>query len=381
MAPTNAITYFLVVVIAVQWLLFSALLQQQQQQQVAPQQQLEILCDDTKAVTASTRTIQPPPQQQSVAVAGVQGRNGVFATVIFRAPKWMHLRYTLMIHNALANLPPGWTLQLFLNRPWVDQEFLPWHPGFQRLLQFSDDDRAAARLVVTDLPANLTSSGTKPKHILLSPWFYNSLVADTVLLFSANGAFCGNHLEERPGATLDELQRTTDFCGAPVNHHHQQQRGGDGGTHSLRNRRAVLRALDYAQRKKIEMTASETEYVYITRLFLTMNKLGLANFTLATMEQTHQFAGVYNLSSPSSSSDKKNNITTNAGLQRLPLVVSGTLAHLSWEERDSVLKHCPEAKMIFPSLHEPACFGAHPNGGKCQATICALQTDIPRQGC
>ena len=40
---------------------------------------------------------------------------------------------------------------------------------------------------------------------------------------------------------------------------------------------------------------------------------------------------------------------------------------------------CPEIKMIFPSLHDPSCFGAKPNGEKCKKSICALR-DPPRKG-
>ncbi len=29
-------------------------------------------------------------------------------------------------------------------------------------------------------------------------------------------------------------------------------------------------------------------------------------------------------------------------------------------------------KIIFPSLHDPNCFGATPNGTKCAKSICAL---------
>ncbi|KAL3911189.1 MAG: hypothetical protein SGILL_007379, partial [Bacillariaceae sp.] len=64
-----------------------------------------------------------------------------------------------------------------------------------------------------------------------------------------------------------------------------------------------------------------------------------------------------------------------------PFVVSGTQAHLNWTSRDALLGVCPELKVIFPSLHEPSCFGAHPDGEKCKATICALKDKLPGPGC
>jgi hypothetical protein len=32
--------------------------------------------------------------------------------------------------------------------------------------------------------------------------------------------------------------------------------------------------------------------------------------------------------------------------------VSGTLPHVSWDERSEVINYCPELKTIFPSLRE-----------------------------
>ena len=154
-----------------------------------------------------------------------------------------------------------------------------------------------------------------------------------------------------------------DYCGAPWH----QGSGGDGGTHSFRNRHAFLQVLEYAAEHNKVFTGGSTEYAYFLQLMKEMNQANVSNFRIATEDQTHDFGGVYNLSNAT-------------GLLRLPLVVSGTQARLQWDERESLLKHCPEVKMIFPSLHEPACFGAHPVAETCQSTICALG-QIPKQGC
>ena len=93
-------------------------------------------------------------------------------------------------------------------------------------------------------------------------------------------------------------------------------------------------------------------------------------FRVASKEQTIAFGGVYDLSD-----------SATQGLVRLPLVVAGTQSRLTYAKRDSLLKHCPELKVIFPSLHEPACFGAHPNAETCKASICALQENVSSHGC
>lgn len=155
-----------------------------------------------------------------------------------------------------------------------------------------------------------------------------------------------------------------DYCGAPWNTHYGV--GGDGGSHSFRNRKAMLKVLEHAAKERL--TANGSEYEFFVKTMLQMNQKDASKFAVATKEQTFALAGVTGLSSE-------------AGLERMPLVVAGTQARLSWEERDSLLKHCPEVKTIFPSLHEPACFGAHPKADVCKASICALQDVIPHQGC
>jgi hypothetical protein len=102
----------------------------------------------------------------------------------------------------------------------------------------------------------------------------------------------------------------------------------------------------------------------------------VGKFKIATVEQTVHFGGVHNLTID----DGVGGVGVK-GLYRLPLLVAGTQPRLSYQELDALLKHCPELRVIFPSLHEPACFGAHPNGAKCKETICALQDNVPAHGC
>ena len=271
---------------------------------------------------------------------------GVFATILFRAPRWMHLRYTTMIHNALTNLPNShWRVHLFLNRPWVNAELLPFHPGLVRLFQ-------DPRVIVTDLPEALTKG--KPKQVLASRWFWDTVGGDAVVLFSGNGAFCANHY----ATDWDHFVQNVDFCGTP---------GGDVSTHSYRNRQVMMKAVAYAELHQI--TPTGTEPAFIRQVLEDMQKEGNVQIRMGTTEDMNLLGGVSHL-------------TNNDGtLQRIPLLVSGTQAKLAWAERDSLLKHCPELKMIFPSMHEPACFGAHPKPDVCKVSICALQDVIPRQGC
>jgi hypothetical protein len=203
------------------------------------------------------------------------------------------------------------------------------------------------RILLTPLPEYLTKQ--KPKQIMKSPWLWESVVAEHVLVISGNEALCAN----TPSRLLDFTDY--DFVGIP-----SKQRGGgggDGSTHSMRRKSRMLEILrDHPPTPKEE--ADDADWVYFMRYMLRNE----TRYHLAPSEVQEQFGGAASSGRPS-------------------LVVSGTLAHLNWTAREAFLQTCPELKIIFPSLHEPACFGAHPNGTKCKATICALRDKIPGPGC
>ena len=53
-----------------------------------------------------------------------------------------------------------------------------------------------------------------------------------------------------------------------------------------------------------------------------------------------------------------------------PIAVSGTLPGLDDQQRQDFLEYCPEMKMMFPTLHNAACFGAEPNALECFKYLC-----------
>lgn len=185
------------------------------------------------------------------------------------------------------------------------------------------------------------------------------LLADQVLMFGGGGAICGNH-----DSAIWETLKHLDYVGGPWSLHYGK--GGEATVHSYRNRKAMLQVLDYAEREGL--TAPGNDYEFFVKTMLNMNANGHGNFSVATREDTLQFAGVHDLA-------------TKTGVTSLPLVVAGTQPKLLWSERQALLQHCPELRIIFPSLHEPACFGSHPDPQACKANICALQDEPPTHGC
>jgi len=302
---------------------------------------------------------------------------GVAVTLFLRNPKWFHRRYVIMLNNAMNNLPDGWALQVFVNQGWLEKDVLRFHPALRRMLgpamqhQSANQTITTSRIpiIVTPLPQNMTARRTKPKEVLKSRWFWNSVAAENVFVFGGNGAVCSNHRSE----SYDwDVYTQYDFVGVP-NRGRYNGVGGDGGTHSFRHRSAMLSIIDEFPPEK----SDDVDWKYFLQHMYQKNQAGAQErlYRLATPEVTRAFGGIQYVTSDQLGTSEK------PDLVELPLVLSGTLASLNWTIRDHVLNICPELKAIFPSLHEPSCFGAHPNGEQCKATICALRDKLPSGGC
>jgi hypothetical protein len=244
-----------------------------------------------------------------------------------------------MLHNVLANLPMNWVVQVVVNVDWIQKDVLPLHPGLQKLLTHP-------RIVWTPLPQQMTRM--KPKEIFKSLWFWESTIAENIFYFSGNGAICGN--------AQNNLQEFVDYDYVGVPWYQENGMGGDGSTHSFRHKSAMLRILQEHPPDQKEQNSVDSHY--FLKYLLQDNK----KYKVANRNTTLRFGGAMDN-------------------EQTPFVVSGTQAKLDWTARDALLGVCPEVKMIFPSLHEPACFGAHPNSEKCKASICALRDKSPSSGC
>ena len=160
--------------------------------------------DNNSNNNESQRRILPPPTAfRKHSTKTTPFVEGVAATVLFRAPQWFHLRYNVILRNILVNLPnENWKLQVFINEKWFNRTVLPLHPGLKRLLL---DDK---RTILTTLPDRLVRKGQRPKDVMVDEWFWESLVADRVMIFSGNGALCGNHNTQ----ALTRLEPTSRQC-------------------------------------------------------------------------------------------------------------------------------------------------------------------------
>lgn len=337
----------LLVIIVVQWVLFTIVLYNNHFQ-------MDVAASDRYFPPLPVRSAQPIPVLQPNCPQKVDSQEkwlGVAATLALRAPKWFHRRYTAMLYNVLDNTPDTWAVQVFIHPEWWNNEILRLHRGMYKLLQ-------NPRVIVTKLPKQFWKH--KPKQILMQNWFWEQMAANHVFLFSGNGVMCSHS-----GVSIDMFSEI-DFCGVPAN-----GLGGDGSIHSLRNRRAMLDAIAYG---KPDMDIG-SESSFFTSTLVQMNKDTPGKYRLASKNETILFGGGAHMIS-----DGKD-VRTNFEQYGPSLVMSGTGMNLAWDVRDALLQICPEWKLIFPSLHEPNCFGASPVADKCAASICALKPDRPKQGC
>ncbi len=265
--------------------------------------------------------------------------NGVAALLFLRRPKWYYKRYNVLVDNALANIPLDWGLQIFYEREFLS-EVLQFHRGLERRL------KQHPRVVLTELPPFL--SHLKPNRIWKDSWVWKNAVADRVLTINGDGVLCSNSHK-----TWSDLEGI-DYIGIPWNH----GAGGDGSTHSLQSRTVVLAAMNSPYWHQLGERRFDTRLVQMIRR---LNEEG-SQYRLATREETEWFGpGKHQLMAENGTLIR----TTDFG----PLVVTGTLSDWSYETRNWVLGTCPELKAIFPSLHDPACFGARPDPNRCAISL------------
>lgn len=281
--------------------------------------------------------------------------DGVAATLMINSPKWFQKRYTFMINNILANIPPTWALQIFYAPIGQSQLGLDINPGILRLNATLD------RVILTEIPADMIQKfGMKRKfYYWTSEWMWKSMVAERVLTFSGNGAICGNaNMSFLDGSAFNLLSQL-DYIGTPWRNLYGM--GGDGSI-SYRNATVMLKAINW----KAHDGKTGEDYYFIQTLH-EMNKKLETNYRIASKEQTQLFGGI-------SDTFKENDAP--------PFIIAGTMPRLDHDVRNLVLEMCPEVKTIFPALHNPNCFGAHPNAEECSKHICALSAPKLRpSGC
>lgn len=278
---------------------------------------------------------------------------GVAVTLMLPVtPKWFQRRYSMMVQNIYNNIPADWQIQIFYTGKGQSRAGIEINPGLQRMIE-------EKKVVLTVLPEYLMKA--RKIHIMLHPWFWENVLADKVLIFGGNQVICSNSLY-----TINDFIQY-DYIGSPWSH--KQGVGGDGGI-SIRSRPHMLQII-YHELSKYKDDDPEKPKAYTTwgmedsfmvSKMVEMSKDMKMNVNIAPKDVTYQFGAINNYA----------NLTV--------WTASGILPDISFQQRDEFLAYCPEIKLIYPSLHDPNCFGASPNAEECAKSICALQPKSEHPG-
>ncbi|KAJ1425696.1 hypothetical protein B484DRAFT_397830 [Ochromonadaceae sp. CCMP2298] len=300
--------------------------------------------------TAGTGGIAGTAGNAGTGGTGVIG--GVAVTLMLHSPTWFQRRYSMMIQNILNNIPANWKVQVFHTGAGQSQHGLDINPAIQRFVD-------TGRVVLTRIPDSVLKVKKKRFELMFEPWLWQNMLAEKVLTFGGTSVICSNS----PWILGNFTQ--FDYLGAPWGS--KKGVGGDGGI-SVRSRGAMLAALEYkmdqvdaAERAGAFRKWGQEDIFYVSTL-TEMQEKGVIDVKIATREDTLRFAAA----------DGTHNDNVFA--------VTGNLGRITFDQRQNFLNLCPEIKMFFPSLHEPTCFGAHPDAAACGKTICALRSKVERKG-
>ena len=316
---------------------------------VAAEQQARVAMAETK-----TAGVAPAAAAAAAAVRTSSKPAGVAVSLLLHAPKWFQRRYTMMVQNVINNVPSNWAVQIFYTPSGQSQAGIDMNKGLVRLVE-------QGRVILTPISPDVLKQRKKRFELMYHEWIWENMVADRVLVFGGNSIMCSNTAQNL--SSYDEW----DYVGAPWDF--KKGVGGDGSI-SLRNRTLMLQVIEYELSKFDDALEKSVAYkrwgqddIFFISRILEMKQKGLIpHIKLATKEVTRKFGAIGSVWNED------------------VVAISGTVPGLSDEDRNKLIMACPDIKMVYPALHNPACFGAVPESDKCAASICALKPKTERKG-
>lgn len=247
---------------------------------------------------------------------------------------------------ALANVPPTWGLQLMVRRDFFENELIDYHRGLKRKLSEGKNPR----IVVNILPENIAK--LKPKDVLKHAWVWEHVLGERIVIFHGTGTLCSNTYK-----SWEDLEPYA-YVGLPWG-----KLGGQGGWGTEISYRRKSAMMDFHQMIGGDLKVGGPGEDTMIRTLLKKNaELGYDKYNIAPAHVVEWMGGT--------SIEFPNKTLNDEALKTFgPLVVVGTLPHLSDAGRNWVLGTCPEIKAVFPVLHNPGCFGAKPNEAQCAESL------------
>eukprot|EP01039_Chlorochromonas_danica_P006127 gene6127-6746_t len=285
---------------------------------------------------------------------------GVAATLMLHSPTWFQRRYTFMVQNVANNLPSGWIIQIFYTGKGQSLAGIKINRGLQRMVERGE-------VILSEIPHDVWSRKRKRFQLLTDRWIWSEMVAEKVLIFGGSAIICSNS----PHQLTDFL--SFDYIGAPWKAF--GGKGGEGGI-SLRSRSYMMAAIDFElsksptdeERQVAFKKWGQEDRFFVSRLLEMMSPCKEGSCSLPSMPRL------------ANSSEAKGFAGVGYSWQEDVWAVSGTLPGLSVQEREEIIAICPEMKIFYPNLHDPHCFGAHPDSELCGNTVCALKPKSIRKG-
>ena len=165
-----------------------------------------------------------------------------FVLVMLGSPKWFQNRFSIMTNQIMVSLPDNWIIQIFYNPGKRMSLEAIQYPGIQKLV-------AKERIKLTAIPEDMRKNVRK-RNLLLSPYFWEHVLAERVLLFGGNSVMCANS-----PFVLEDFYGYDIVSGL-----------GTAGL-SLRSRSAVLELINRKGGVGFSSSASGTEeYIFKTHL-------------------------------------------------------------------------------------------------------------------
>ncbi len=279
---------------------------------------------------------------------------GVAVTLMLHAPTWFQRRYSMMVLNVHNNVPDDWIIQIFYTAQGQSLAGIEINRAIGRLVE-------KGRIILTTIPKEVLSVKRKRFELMTELWIWKNMLSEKVLLFGGGTVICSNSVR-----TVSDFLKF-DYIGAPWNAF--KGMGGDGSI-SIRSKSVMVAAIEYelSKHSDVELRAvayknwGQEDHFFVSRI-LEMQRNGLLlNTRVATRNDSMMFAAIGSI------------------YNHDVFAVSGTIPDIPFGERDKFLALCPEIKMFYPSLHDPHCFGAQPDGEKCAKSICALKNKTERKG-
>lgn len=245
----------------------------------------------------------------------VEKYSGTAVTVMLGSPKWFQNRFTIMINQIMISLPQSWLMQIFyMPSKKMSKEAVSYN-GIQSHIK-------KGRIKLVAIPGKKV----RKRNLLLSPFFWENIPTERVLLFGGNSVICANS-----PYVIDDFRGYDMVSG----------RGASGL--SLRSKSASLFLINS---KGGESFASNTVG--------TEDSVFKAHLTRVAPKEVADIFGV--------APDGTGSLT--------PFSISGVMSELNDTLRTMYIEYCPEIKMLFPTLHNGKCFGAEPRPLECFRYLC-----------